>query len=362
PLCPSEASGEGGLTPGVKEAGGTLRPIFIWQGGWHGGAERVTASMAHFLANHGFAVTLGVFKRDASVPHQQITFRHLTFLPRSFRSLAASLWYQTRYAHDFPLVYTHTLGAWKTKTNRLFIHEAADLDVKLQQAQGLRRKLAYRLWRWLYLNLCLKRATALFAATPECAAYLARQGIPHERIIPSSSFYDEQVFRFVLRPAPAQTVNIIFIGNYQDPAKNFAVAHAHFHRRPSFTVTVAGGQAQSQDANFRFLGYLPPSQLFAELAAAHIFFMPSTSEGFSISLLEALATGIPCLVSRIAIPTPLYAIRNIIPYDDDHEIQPAINDIVQHYELYNQPADQLQRFSQSIVLQIEYERILNTVS
>ncbi|MBI4021925.1 MAG: glycosyltransferase family 2 protein, partial [Candidatus Andersenbacteria bacterium] len=50
PLCPSEASGEGGFTPGDLEAGGSLRPIFIWQGGWLGGAERVTACMAHFLA------------------------------------------------------------------------------------------------------------------------------------------------------------------------------------------------------------------------------------------------------------------------------------------------------------------------
>lgn len=50
----------------------------------------------------------------------------------------------------------------------------------------------------------------------------------------------------------------------------------------------------------QFLGELPPDRVRAELAAADIFCMPSFSEGLPVSLMEAMAIGIPAITTWIA--------------------------------------------------------------
>jgi glycosyltransferase involved in cell wall biosynthesis len=47
-----------------------------------------------------------------------------------------------------------------------------------------------------------------------------------------------------------------------------------------------------------FLGMLTGNRKWSALAAAHLFVLPSVSEGFSIAVLEALAMGLPVLISQ----------------------------------------------------------------
>jgi colanic acid/amylovoran biosynthesis glycosyltransferase len=49
-----------------------------------------------------------------------------------------------------------------------------------------------------------------------------------------------------------------------------------------------------------FTGELPPEQVRAELTAADIFCMASFSEGLPVSLMEAMAIGVPCVTTWIA--------------------------------------------------------------
>lgn len=349
-----------GRTVGVQAGDRTRRhdKIFVWQGYWRGGAERITLAAATCFSKHGLAVTLGVYKKDLSIPLEQITFPRPKLIPLSFRSLFSSLIFRARHAKKFQAVYAHTLGAWKTKHNKLFIHDAADLNVKLTKTSGRLPKLSYSLWRFLYLRLCLKSATAIFSATPEFTAYLACQQIPPQNIIASSSFYDDKIFHYQKRSLLPEPLNIIFIGDYNNPTKNFLLVKKLFYKNDNYAVTIAGNDNPHHNANFNYLGWLQPQPLQQALAKAHIFFMPSRSEGFSIALLEALATGIPCLVNQDVIPLPLKNILNIISYKSEDEVMPKINHITRNYPHYNTPDHRLDQFTQSKVLPKELEVIV----
>jgi glycosyltransferase involved in cell wall biosynthesis len=48
----------------------------------------------------------------------------------------------------------------------------------------------------------------------------------------------------------------------------------------------------------QFIGYVPREEVAAFYAAAHVFVLPSYNEGMSVATLEAMAAGLPLVVTR----------------------------------------------------------------
>lgn len=64
----------------------------------------------------------------------------------------------------------------------------------------------------------------------------------------------------------------------------------------------AANQQQAHDLGIgervRFAGYIPREEIAAHYAAAHVFVLPSYNEGMSVATLEAMAAGLPVVVTR----------------------------------------------------------------
>ncbi len=61
-------------------------------------------------------------------------------------------------------------------------------------------------------------------------------------------------------------------------------------------------QAQAQRLGVtdrvRFVGYVPKDEIAAYYASTHVFVLPSYNEGMSVATLEAMATGLPIVITR----------------------------------------------------------------
>ena len=112
--------------------------------------------------------------------------------------------------------------------------------------------------------------------------------------------------------APKPTLELIFIGRLIKNKRALdaikAVAHCKDHS-PKLVLTIIGSGPQE---NFlkkeskllgvkdyvRFLGKVSPEKVPKFLSKADIFVLPSLWEGFSLAILEAMASGLPILASR----------------------------------------------------------------
>jgi glycosyltransferase involved in cell wall biosynthesis len=54
-----------------------------------------------------------------------------------------------------------------------------------------------------------------------------------------------------------------------------------------------------------FVGYVPREEIAAQYASAHVFVLPSYNEGMSVAILEAMAAGLPVVVTRTGGTTEL---------------------------------------------------------
>jgi len=60
----------------------------------------------------------------------------------------------------------------------------------------------------------------------------------------------------------------------------------------------AQARALGTEKKVRFVGYVPREEIAAYYEAAHVFVLPSYNEGMSVATLEAMAAGLPLVVSR----------------------------------------------------------------
>ncbi len=174
----------------------------------------------------------------------------------------------------------------------------------------------------------LRRADRIIAVSRYTADLIAREyGVPRRRI---------RVVHNAIDPGRAQGVNgtraaseplVLFAGRvtWQKGPEYFIEAAARVAREiPSVRFAVAGAGdrlpamrerviALGLERNILFTGFLPPPALDRLYALADVYVMPSVSEPFGLTALEALQHGTPVIVSRSAGVSEV--VRNLLRVD-----------------------------------------------
>ena len=127
------------------------------------------------------------------------------------------------------------------------------------------------------------------------------------RLIPNA--VDTDAFRPADRTAAREALGIpsdvdvgLFVGR-PDPTKGYDILLRMARLLPQVLFLVVGGHG-GRVGNVWSLGRVAHADMPRTYAAADFFFLPSRYEGFSLSLLEALACDLPIVVSDSAWPFP----------------------------------------------------------
>ena len=230
---------------------------------------------------------------DRVVPKVDIVHTHMPFIYPTYAASRAAL------RHGKPLFY----------------HQRGVFDPK---------RLSFRSWKkWLYIRLferpVLRRATTLVALTPaEVTSYRALGTSTHCEVIPNGIHVDRY------RTIPVGNVDsrwgispgsqvVLFMGRIH-PIKGADLLVDAFmevaDRVPSAVLVMAGPDEFGLEQQMRvrveerglagrvvFTGMVSGEDKLDLLARADLFCLPSDAEGFSIAILEALASGTAVLIS-----------------------------------------------------------------
>jgi glycosyltransferase involved in cell wall biosynthesis len=184
--------------------------------------------------------------------------------------------------------------------------------------------LAYKAWKKkLYFHLLekplLKMAQAIHVTASSEDEHIKSLGFKNCVLIPNGIVRkdleilpDPEIF-YQYFPATRNKTIILFLGRI-DPKKGLDLLAPAFaavlNKFPQIHLVVAGpdsigfmptvkeyfSQAGCLDA-VTFTGMLTGSLKYAALAVANLYVSPSYSEGFSMSVLEGMASGLPCVIT-----------------------------------------------------------------
>ncbi len=136
--------------------------------------------------------------------------------------------------------------------------------------------------------------------------FLIQRGVPREKIVSLPNGVDTEIFhpitsaeKKLLRKKLGIEPNkkmILFVGR-PVPKKGFDKVLAA--RSDEYQIVCAGGNVPKEKfGNVIFLGTLDQIKLAQVYQAADIFLLPSESEGFPLSVQEAMASGLPIITSN----------------------------------------------------------------
>lgn len=301
----------------------------------YGGTSKVVKELSQIISSFGISVdiittnanSLGKLDIPLNVWIEEKYYR-IKYFPCWHRNdliLSTSLanWL-INHVGDYHLVHTNTVFAPLV----LLVHWVCQLRQipYIMTPHGMLEPwaMSYKAWKKrLYYTLfekpALQQASAIHVLANSEASNIKSLGLPHPVVVPNGihchefdTLPDPEIF-YQQFPATRNKTLILFLGRI-DPKKGldllapaFAKAHNQF---PQTHLVVAGPdsigflttatnyfvQAGCLDA-VTFTGILTGSLKHAALAAASLYVAPSYSEGFSMSILEGMASGLPCIIT-----------------------------------------------------------------
>lgn len=153
-------------------------------------------------------------------------------------------------------------------------------------------------WR-LLRALVLRRAAAVIVPNPVQAARLAAR-CPRAKVVALPNWVDTELFRpQPPEPHPAPTRRVVYWGRLVEE-KNLIRAARACRDAGALFWCIGDGPERGWLANLTRAAIHPPvpnDAIPTYAAAAAAFILPSLSEGHTKALLEAMALGLPCIVS-----------------------------------------------------------------
>jgi glycosyltransferase involved in cell wall biosynthesis len=154
----------------------------------------------------------------------------------------------------------------------------------------------------------LRRSAKVFVLNDTVAAFVAGHGVRADRIChlpngvdgklftPSSSNVERRALRLKHR-LPQDRVLVLFAGRLV-PKKGYDLLLAAAD--PAFDLVFAGDghkDAPATETGIHYLGRLGPPEMAEVYRACDMFALPSTSEGFPLTVQEAMSAGLPVLTT-----------------------------------------------------------------
>ncbi|MEM2250944.1 MAG: glycosyltransferase family 4 protein [Candidatus Hadarchaeales archaeon] len=314
--------------------------VFIWQGGWLGGAERVMLGLAETFKSYArIEPVLGVFEKNENIDFEQVCVNRI-FPEKAvgYNTIWASFYLNRKgILDDFDIVIAHGGGMWKTRKNFYVCHEAGDLDA-LAKNLPLFSKLTFFPLKELYICF-IKKSDLLIIATSECDNFLERHEI--NNYVRGRNFVDTRFFK-PGRKRFGETFKILFVGR-DEPRKNLGALKEACKKLQGVELYIIGAIGKEEE-NIKYLGYVSDEDLAEWYKRTNLFVLPSFWEGFSISILEAMASGTPILASVYAVPKELRKFTiTFNPYSKD-ELFRKLQWVIRNYERVVEIAKKARRF------------------
>ncbi|MFD0570311.1 glycosyltransferase family 4 protein [Kitasatospora gansuensis] len=197
------------------------------------------------------------------------------------------------------------LAAALTRTPHLLTQHVAMVQHPSAVVRGVQRAVYAVAGRAL-----LRRARQVFTLNASVADFVLRHGARPERTGHLANGVDTELFR----PAgsaeervlarkrfglPADRTLVLFAGRLV-PKKGYDLLLAAHDEAAGYDLVFAGdgdSAALAYRSGVHHLGALPPEQLAELYRACDLFALPSTAEGFPLTVQEAMASGLPVLTT-----------------------------------------------------------------
>lgn len=294
-----------------------------------GGMQQQARRVSLTLRRAGVPVTLVSHARDRGKHHRS----YARYLPTRFLhashqwGFAAALFrHLVRYRRAYDVAHIHGFGPEVTAALAARLFTGRRVVVKPSTAGPGTKLNAYARWTRIFpllAPLLWRQVDAWISISAQTRADLLRMGISPSRIADAPNGVDRS-----FRPLPAEERVLLRAELGLQPGDVLIVTAARLtpHKRvdlllraflrvvrtqPHARLWIMGDGEQAEElramlqddplqARVRVMGHVLPSQLLRAYQAADLFALVSLWEGLSNSLLEAMACGLPPVVSRVS--------------------------------------------------------------